>query len=120
MGSGTVLNVAYSVQQLVEALLDSEPDRYVRLVAHWLSNGVVEEAEPAPTGDAQLDALVAAAVAHLAVERDEPVPGWTTTRVLDAFWHPGDDRWFAYCLPRTPQAFLNRGILVDRDSLVTV
>lgn len=94
----------------------------MRLVADWLSRGVIEESEPRLTGSPVPDALVAAAVAHRCTSQGRAAPEWThqTVRCLNSFWHPGSDRFFAYSLAHTPSDFLVRGIVVERDSLVSV
>lgn len=94
----------------------------MRVVADWLVHGEVGLAPPAPSGERVVDALVAAAVAHLARSQGEEPPAWTRAhdRLLDAFWHPGGDRFFAYSLAHAPAEFAARGVIVERDSLVSV
>lgn len=110
----------YAVAQLADALADSPETSYVRLVAHWLTNGEVDPVDPGLTGDPIVDALVGAAVAHLALQRRIDIPGWTNQRRLPRFWHPGSDAFFAYALAHSPLAFKSRGILIERDSLESV
>ncbi len=107
---------------LVAALADAPESDYVRIVADWLTRGTVTSVDPGLTGTAVIDALVAAAVAHLARRGDIPVPGWTSapTRVLRSFWHPGSDRFFAWSLAHAPAEFAIRGVLIEQDSLVSV
>jgi hypothetical protein len=71
---------------------------------------------------AVIDALVAAAVAQRARMGGKQVPTWTRApdRVLDVFWHPGNDRFFALALAHAPAEFAARGLFVDADSLVSV
>lgn len=94
----------------------------MRVVADWLIHGEVSVAPPVRSGDAVVDALAAAAVAHLARGRGQAPPAWTRAhdRLLDAFWHPGGDRFFAYSLAHAPSEFAARGVIVERDSLVSV
>ena len=110
----------YTAVQLVDALVNSPEDSYVRIVAHWLTDGEVTPVDPGASGRPIVDALVAAAVAHLALQRGVPVPDWANGRRLDHFWHPGSDAFFANALARSPVAFKNRGVLIERDSLESV
>lgn len=110
----------YTAVQLVDALVNSPEASYVRIVAHWLTDGEVTPADPGASGQPIVDALVAPAVAHLALRRGVPVPDWANGRRLDHFWHPGSDAFFANALVHTPLAFENRGVLIERDSLESV
>ncbi len=112
----------YTPSDLAATLAASEESNYVRVVADWLARGSVTQTAPALTGDRLRDALVAAAVAHLARTAGISVPPWTREpgRILDAFWHPGRNAFFAYALAHAPAEFATRGILIERDSLVSV
>lgn len=114
--------MAYTVGDLALTLSAVDDASLVRVVADWLGRGVISDVAPALTGSAVRDALVAAAVAHLARIRGVPVPRWTheESRALPRFWHPGPDAFFAYALAHSPAEFAARGILVERDSLVSV
>lgn len=114
--------MGYGNADLAAALTSSPQSDYVRVVAHWLAHGEIDDSEPQPTGNALVDALVASAVAHLARLGNAPIPSWThdSQRCLDALWHLGSDRFFAYALAHTPAEFLVRGVIVERDSLVSV
>jgi hypothetical protein len=114
--------MAWSVDDLVATLLASEESSYVRVVADWLVHGEVGFTPPARSGERIVDALAAAAVAHLARTQGQAPPAWTRAhdRLLDAFWHPGGDRFFAYSLAHAPAEFAARGVIVERDSLVSV
>jgi hypothetical protein len=112
----------YTPADLAATLALSAESDFVRVVGDWLARGSVAGPAPDATGDRVCDALVAAAVAHLASTRGEPVPAWTRepSRILDSFWHPGRDAFFAYALAHAPAQFAIRGLLVERDSLVSV
>lgn len=112
----------HTSRDLALALAASDQQDYVRLVAHWLTHGVVEGEPPPLVGDEVVDALVAAAVAHRARLIDQEPPSWTRDpdRLLDFFWHPGDDRFFALALAHAPAEFAVRRIFVDADSLLSV
>lgn len=112
----------YPAADLAASLAANDASQYVRLVADWLTRGHVDEFEPPLTGHPVPDALVAAAVAFRCTTRGEPSPEWTSQpdRQLATFWHPGNERFFAYSLAHTPADFLLRGLVVERDSLESV
>ena len=112
----------FTVADLVATLAASPEESYVRVVADWLAHGEVAAAGPALTGQAVVDALVAAGTAHLARLNETEAPAWTQepTRILPSFWHPGSDRFFAYSLAHAPAEFAARGLLIEQDSLVSV
>ncbi|MDP3972959.1 MAG: hypothetical protein Q8P61_08635 [Candidatus Nanopelagicales bacterium] len=114
--------MAYPVAELAVALATSDTSDYVRLVADWLAHGDLDDSEPTPTGLPVPDALVAAAVAYRCTRTGDRAPAWTSRpdRCLGTFWHPGDDRLFAYSLAHAPTDFLVRGVVVEQDSLVSV
>lgn len=114
--------MAYTAGDLAKTLSSVDEASLVRVVADWLRHGTVSDEAPPLTGSAIADALVAAAVAHLARSRGVPVPRWTheASRALPRFWHPGDDAFFAYALAHAPAEFAARGILIERGSLVSV
>jgi len=106
---------------LVGALVAADESDYVRLVADWMAHGPDDlEAEPAPSGRAVVDVLVAAAVAHVGLQRDDHVPEWTCGRVLTSWWHPGAHQFLAWSFVHAPVAFKSRGVLIEADSLVSV
>jgi hypothetical protein len=109
-----------SPQGLIEALGDVPEDSYVRVIAHWLTVADSLDVEPPPTGQQLIDVLVAAATAHRAQSSMMPIPGWTNSRELASYWHPGEDAFFGYSLAHAPQAFFNRGVLIEADSLESV
>lgn len=114
--------MGYTVDDLVATLSRADEASLVRVVADWLTNGTLTDVPPALTDSPIRNALAAAAVAHLARTRGLPVPRWTheASRALPRFWHPGCDEFFAYALAHAPAEFAARGILVERDSLVSV
>jgi hypothetical protein len=114
--------VWYSAEDLAATLVAAEEHEYVRIVADWLVHGMVSAEPPQGSGRPVIDALVAAAVAQLARTMDQPIPGWTRApdRVLDFFWHPGSERFFALALAHAPAEFAARGLFVDADSLASV
>lgn len=75
------------------------------------------EDEPANTGDARYDALLAAAAEDVAARYGTPSPLWTITteRFLPTAWWVSDlPSARAYALVGTPAAFRRRGIYIDR------
>lgn len=112
----------FTAADLVATLAASPEESYVRVVADWLAHGEVTSSGPELTGHPVVDALAAAGTAHLARLNRTEAPAWTTdpARVLSSFWHPGSDRFFAYSLAHAPAEFAARGIIVERDSLVSV
>jgi len=114
--------VPYSASDLAATLAASPQSDYVRIVADWLARGSVTGPAPTLSGDRLRDALVAAAVAHRARVAGMAVPEWTHEpgRALDTLWHPGRDAFFAHALAHAPSEFAIRGVLIERDSLVSV
>jgi hypothetical protein len=112
----------YTPEDLAVTLAAAEELEYVRIVADWLLHGSVGSEPPASTGDRVVDALAAAAVAQLARTRGQEVPTWTRApdRILDFFWHPGSDRFFALALAHAPAEFAVRGLFIDAESLVSI
>lgn len=114
--------MAWSPGDLAATLAAADEASYVRIVADWLTHGVAYETAPPLTGKPVCDALVAAAVAHLARTTGMTPPSWThdPSRALDSLWYAGKDSFFAYALAHSPAEFAARGILVERESLVSV
>ncbi len=108
-------------QVLANELLAAPETDYVRICAHWLTLGT-PDLEPEFTNNVVVDALVAAAAAHLARSNGAVIPSWTRQpeRALESFWHPGDDAFFAWSLAHAPAEFFIRGVIVEADSLVSV
>ena len=69
-----------------------------------------------------MDALVAAAAAHVAFTAVITVPGWTEQpeRFLATFWYPGPDGLFPNAMVHSPLQFTLHGVLIEADSLRSV
>lgn len=96
----------------------------MRLVADWMDRALKSERfdgdiEPPLDGRRHIDALVAAAVAHVARRRSMPTPAWTIGpgRMSDVFWHPGPAALFPNALVHAPGEFAVRGVFIEEDSL---
>lgn len=112
-----------SPQVLADTLRGVSEAEYVRFVAHWLTHASDLDAEPVLTGVEVIDALVAAAAAHVGFTSPSAlVPAWTESpsRHLDSFWYPGPDAFFANALVQAPLTFRLHGVLIEADSLVSV
>lgn len=116
-----------TAQALADALDRSPASDYVRLVADWLSRAARDAdsdlASPARlTGVSVVDALVAAATAHVCFSRGDSVPQWTTesSRRTETLWYPGPDALMANALVHTPLSFSIRGLLIEGASLESV
>lgn len=109
-------------QALADDLVHVTPAEYVRFVAHWLSGATDLDEPPDLTGDPVVDALVAAAAAHLAFARTGQVPAWTEepARSLRTLWYPGPDALFPNALVHSPLLFTLHGVLVEEASLASV
>lgn len=112
---------------LAQDLETCEPGEIVRTVADWIdraarSPGLDLSVEPPLTRVAHLDALVAAAAAHLARRLERPTPAWTIGphRVTTSFWHPGPPDLFPNALVHAPGEFAVRGVFIEADSLESV
>ena len=102
---------------LARQLANSAESDFVRITASWLSRTPEWNPEPLTTGNEKIDALVAAAAAHAAIQADQTPPKWTARKALSTFWHPGLPAMFAWSFAHTPIAFKQRGIVIERDSL---
>lgn len=109
-------------QDLADTLVALTPPEYVRFVADWMVRAGELDQAPGLTGVPEIDALVAAAAAQVAADRGELVAAWTNepTRFTRNFWYPGPDALFPNALVHSPLAFFLHGVLVERDSLVSV
>jgi len=110
-----------SPQVLADTLREVTPVEYVRFVAHWMTEATDLERAAALTGTAVVDALVAAAAAHVGFTRSGQVPEWTeeSGRSLPTFWYPGPDSLFPNALVHSPLLFRLHGVLIEADSLVS-
>ena len=111
-----------SPQVLADTLVDVSVPEYTRFVAHWMTHASDLGSVPVLTMNPVVDALVAAAAAHVAFATDGAVPGWTEqpTRSLATLWHPGPDAFFPNALVHAPLLFRLHGVLIEADSLVSV
>ena len=79
--------------------------------------------EPPTTGSKRWDAALAALAAYRLADEHLPSPGWVTdpSRRLGKSWTFGSGR-YAVSVPRenVPAAFLDRGVLIDRETLESV
>jgi transcriptional regulator with XRE-family HTH domain len=84
--------------------------------------------EPAPTGSTRWDAFLAGLAEHLALHHGIRVPGWASApaRFLSEFWFVIEDilgrpagGLAAIAFVASPPSFANRGVFLDRSSLVS-
>ncbi len=113
--------------ELAVDLAGSEEHEVVRTVADWIDRACRAEhldlsIEPSLDGRSHLDALVAAAAAHVARARTEPTPAWTIgpRRCSEQFWHPGPPALFANALVHAPGEFAVRVVFIEAASLTSV
>jgi len=111
-----------SPQDLADTLVEVLVPEYPRFVAHWMTHASHLDAPAALSGDAVVDALVAAAAAHVVFKATGQVPGWTEEpeRSLSTLWYSGPDAFFANALVHTPLVFRLHGVLIEADSLASV
>ncbi len=122
-------DAATIAERIANSLRDDRPADAVRHFIQLNDNLVAEHhdvrfaltiSEPAPTGAKHWDAAITALVEHRLREESLPVPGWTRSpaRTLRKSWTFNAGR---YVVPvdrkRVPQAFLDRGVLIDRETL---
>ena len=96
-----------SPDDLVWTLAAVTPSEYVRFVADWLTDASDLALEPPLTGNATIDALVAAATEHAAHRSGTTSPAWVSgaSRSLDRAWWGGrpipsrPERWALLTLP---------------------
>lgn len=78
---------------------------------------------PEATGDARVDAYLAALAEQLATRAELPRPAWATgpDRFLDRFWFPSEVPGFrALAIAQSPAAFRRRGIFIAASALERV
>jgi len=110
-----------TAQELTDSLTEADKSEYVRVVASWINDATNWTDKPTPSGDRLVDTLVAAACGHKAVAAGQPEPDWVQqVPPLDSFWHPGIPGMFAWSFVHSPACFKNKGIIIERDSLVCV
>lgn len=74
--------------------------------------------DPAPTGDARWDALLAAVAEHLAARLNQAPPQWSRSRVLDTPWFPSSLRSKrTEALVWAPAAFRKHGVYLSARDL---
>jgi transcriptional regulator with XRE-family HTH domain len=74
--------------------------------------------QPAATGDARFDAMLAGVAEFFATERGIPAPGWVDQpdRFVEPLWFVSSRPEFdAYTLANTPAAFARHGVLIARE-----
>lgn len=108
---------------LAATLLRLDEYEYVRFVAHWMTEATEVDDAADLTGDAVIDALVAAAAARVGYQRTGAEPAWTYgdgRALMTRLWYPGVPSMFPYSLVRTPGAFIVRGIVARGSACVRV
>jgi hypothetical protein len=78
---------------------------------------------PPPTGDRRWDALIAGVVEDFAIHHGVEAPQWAfdPDRFLDTWWFiTSIDAMRPTAIVETPAALSNRGVFVQRASLVNV
>ena len=106
---GSDVNTHISIVGIDAAQLDRDEVRFALAIA-----------EPASTGVKYWDAALAGLVDHRLREEGLSVPSWTDdpARILRKSWTFNAGR---YVVPvardRVPQAFLDRNVLIDRETL---
>lgn len=112
-----------SPNELARTLQDLDEHEYVRFAAHWMVTATDLDIPADLTGDTVIDAVVAAAAAHVAYRRRGAEPEWTyqAGRALTGrLWHPGAPGMLPYSIVHAPGSFIVRGLAVARDALVCV
>lgn len=116
-------------RELARTLAEAGDAEVVRFVADWIDRALTAErgdldlaAEPSLDGRSHIDALVAAAAAHVARHLGQPAPSWTIgpERLADTFWHPGPPALFPNALVHAPGEFAVRGVFIEAASLESV
>lgn len=134
--SGHVLGVTLEPDPRLFRLADlaaeiratSDERRRMRLVFEFLRSAgedghpplLLVAAEPEPTGDPRLDALLAAIAEDLCVQADIAPPRWTggRGRFLDGFWWVNElPSARARALVHAPASYRRRGVMLDRHDL---
>ena len=114
----------------IAALDPNDETQRLRLVFEFLRGAhddghplaLLVTAEPCPTGDHRVDALLAAIAEDLCVHADQTPPNWVheASRFLDRVWWVSDlPSARAAALVHSPASFRRRGVMIDRRDLVT-
>lgn len=119
----------FRIADLADELADTAEEAVrLRLVFEFL-RGAAEDghplrllvaAEPAPTGDARFDALLAAIAEDLSVHAGIRPPGWVHdgSRFLEGMWWVSDlPSARAGALVHTPASYRRRGVMIHRRDL---
>lgn len=112
-----------SPNELARTFRAVDEHEYVRFAAHWMTTATDLEVPADLTGDDVIDAVVAAAAAHVAYQRGGAEPTWTyqAGRALtNRLWHPGAPGMLPYSIVHAPGSFIVRGLAVAREALVCV
>lgn len=124
-------DAATLAEGIADALEHSDDDRALRLYIQLNDNLAAEHgairfalciAEPTTTGQKRWDAAIAALVALRLNEEALPRPSWVDdpNRVLARTWTLGAGPYTITPPPRrVPVEFLDRRVLIDRDTLVS-
>jgi hypothetical protein len=118
----TYADLVATPQQLADTLASVSEPEYVRFVAQWMTSATDLDVAPDLTGNPVIDALVAAATAHVAVTRGDRIPDWTEERgrSLSTVWYPGPNALLPNALVHSPLAFTLHGVLVEEASLASI
>jgi hypothetical protein len=111
---------SYSPEGLRDQLLSSQESDYVRIIATWLQRSKDLTSAATPSGNKVVDALTAAAVAYAARNRKQEIPAWTDGHEVEQFWFSGPSWALPTCLVNTPGDFMAKGLIVEKQSLVSV
>lgn len=119
----------FRIADLAAELADTADEAIrLRLVFEFLRGAAEDDqpvrllvaAEPQSTGDARLDALLAAIAEDLSVHAGIRPPGWVHDdgRFLNGVWRVSDlPSARAAALVHTPASYRRRGIMIDRHDL---
>jgi hypothetical protein len=116
-----------TIAQLAELMTGHEDSSRWRFVAEFLEDYRWESPddrvpllvdEPAPTGSAEWDVLLAALAEHVAARDGRRAPSWVETRALRRMWFPFNTRAARVdALVHAPAAFRRRGVFVAAREL---
>lgn len=109
--------------ELAATLQQVDEHEYVRFTAHWMTRASDLDTAAELTGNAVIDAMVAAAAAWVGYQQTGAEPEWTHSEgraLKDRIWHPGAPGMLPYSIVHSPGSFIARGIAVARESLACV
>jgi len=131
-------SLAQAARDVTVAVVQHDADEALRHIVQFLNDlhkmdpGMRHQAvrdEPAPVGDRRWDALLGGIAEYASRLFDFRVPGWAAapSRFLPRFWFVIEDilgrpapGLAALAFVTTPAALANRGVFLDRASLVSV